>query len=139
MTKAIVVDYDLSAPPEKVWRTLTEPALVSRWLMETDIAPVIGHRFTFRSKPMPGWDGLVTCEILACDAPRLLRYSWRGGSGVNALDTLVTWTLERTDAGGTRLHLEHSGFTDANEVAWAGMSRGWQKMGERLDPIAAEL
>jgi uncharacterized protein YndB with AHSA1/START domain len=133
MTRTITVDHVLKAPPAKVWRTLTEPALLARWLMENDIAPVVGHKFSFRSKPMGTWDGHVACEILAVEPERLLRYSWRGGD----IDTVVTWTLSPTPTGGTLLHLDHTGFTDANDMAFHGMSKGWQQMGDRIDAIWA--
>ena len=80
-TQSIEVDYELPQPPEKVWRTLTEPALLARWLMQNDIKPVVGHKFTFQAEPIPGqWDGRVDCEVLAVEPLRLLRYSWQGGT-----------------------------------------------------------
>jgi len=33
-------------PPEKVWRSLTDPAALGEWLMETDFAPQPGCDFT---------------------------------------------------------------------------------------------
>ena len=89
--RTIVVDYTLAHPPEKVWRALTESDLLACWLMENDFRPEVGHRFTFRTQPMPafGFDGIVRCEVLAVDRPHRLRHSWVGG----ALDTIVTWTL----------------------------------------------
>jgi uncharacterized protein YndB with AHSA1/START domain len=133
--KTITAEYDLPRPPEKVWRALTEPKLLAAWLMDNDIAPVVGHKFTFKATPMPGWDGIVHCEILAVEAPRLLRYSWRGGR----LDTTVTWTLSATD-GGTRVRMEHAGFTDADQMAYDGMSKGWHgKVAERLQSLLAEI
>jgi uncharacterized protein YndB with AHSA1/START domain len=35
-TKSIVVERDLPHPPEKVWRALTQSALVAEWLMPND-------------------------------------------------------------------------------------------------------
>jgi uncharacterized protein YndB with AHSA1/START domain len=133
MTRSISIDHDLKASPAQVWRTLTEPALLARWLMDNDIAPVVGHRFSFRTKPTPQWSGHVECEVLAVEPERLLRYSWRSED----LDTVVTWTLSPSPSGGTRLHLEHTGFTAANEMAFQGMSKGWQQMGDRIDAIWA--
>lgn len=140
-TNAIVVDYDLPSPPEKVWRALTEPALLGAWLMENDIAPVVGHRFTFRAKPMPGWDGIVHCEVLVVEPNARLVYAWRGGAKEGpggALDTTVTWTLTPNASGGTRLHLEHAGFTPANAFAYENMGKGWRgKIAERIEAILA--
>ena len=66
-TRSIVVEQTLPHPPEKIWRTLTQAELLSRWLMPNDFAPKVGHRFTFKTKPMGDWDGTVHCEVLACD------------------------------------------------------------------------
>lgn len=42
---AIHVDQFLAHPPRKVWRALTEPALLERWLLPNDIKPLVGHKF----------------------------------------------------------------------------------------------
>jgi uncharacterized protein YndB with AHSA1/START domain len=142
-TRSIEIDYDLPHPPAKVWRALTEASLVASWLMPNDLRPVVGHRFTFRSRPTPGWDGVCYCEVLEVVAEERLSYSWRGGASDiekygAALDTVVTWTLTPTEAGGTRLHLSHAGFGEKNGFAYDAMSRGWtekvtQSIGETLD------
>ncbi len=82
-TQSIVVEKVLPHTPEKIWRTLTQSALIARWLMPNDFEATVGHRFTFTTKPMGDWDGVVHCEVLECDPPRLLRYSWKGGSDAN--------------------------------------------------------
>ncbi len=92
-------------PPERVWRALTTPELLSRWLMPNDFAPVVGHRFTFHTEPGPGFDGVVHCEVLELEAPEVLAFSWRGGP----LDTHVRFELTPEGAG-TRLRMTHSGF-----------------------------
>ena len=35
---ALVIEYELDAPPEKVWRAVTIPALRERWLPDCDLA-----------------------------------------------------------------------------------------------------
>jgi uncharacterized protein YndB with AHSA1/START domain len=138
MSDTICVEYDLPHPPAKVWRALTEPALLAAWLMENDIQPVVGHEFTLKAQPMPGWDGIVRCKVLEVDEPRRLRYSWVGGGERLRIDTVVTWTLTPTASGGTRLALEHSGFTAANAMAFEGLARGWRgKVAERISAALA--
>jgi uncharacterized protein YndB with AHSA1/START domain len=109
------VEYDLPFPPAKVWRALHEPKLLEAWLMPGDIAPVVGHKFTMRTQPTGGWDGVVHCEVLLVEPNRRLAYSWKGGAKDNPaygqpLDTVLTLTLtEKTGrhlaaAGAFRLH-----------------------------------
>ena len=116
----IVVDCDLDHPPEKVWRALTEPELLGAWLLPNDIEAEQGKRFTLRDGPGTGQP--IDCEVLAAEPPRLLRYSWRGrdaDAAGRALDTVVTFTLDGTAAGGTRLRIVHSGFR-AEALPWTG-------------------
>jgi len=134
--KSICVDYDLPHPPSKVWRALTEADLLSGWLMVNDIRPVVGHAFTFKAQPMPGWDGVVHCQVLEVVPHSRLSYSWQGGAETSRLDSVVTWTLTPTPAGGTRLSLEHSGFLPVNAFAFEAMNMGWLgRWGERVKEV----
>jgi uncharacterized protein YndB with AHSA1/START domain len=143
MQRAIIVERVLPHPPEKVWRVLTASELISKWLMPNDFQPAVGHRFNFRTKPMGNWDGRVDCEVLECEPPRRLRYSWVGGSDDNAqygsrLVSVVTWTLTSVE-GGTLLHMEHDGFGPGNEFAFEAMGKGWARIGDRIGELAGEL
>jgi uncharacterized protein YndB with AHSA1/START domain len=130
-------------PPEKIWQTLTQSGLIARWLMPNDFEPVVGHRFSFRTKPIGDWDGFVQCEVLACEPPRLLRYSWQGGSDSNPkagsrLDTTVTWTLTPAP-GGSHVRMAHEGFVfPANRSAYDAMSPGWGRVFDGIARVTAE-
>jgi uncharacterized protein YndB with AHSA1/START domain len=140
--RSIVVEKTLPHPPEKIWRTLTQAELIGQWLMPNDFVPKVGHRFTFKTKPMGDWDGTVHCEVLDYDPPRLLRYSWVGGSKSNdaygsRLDSVVTWTLTPAP-GGTHLRMEHTGFrSPGNDFAYNAMSSGWGRVMESIDRVTA--
>jgi len=112
-------------PPERVWGALTNPAALERWLMPNDFQARLGHRFTFRTDPVPPhFDGVVYCQVTELEEPRRLAYTWRGGP---AAETLVTYRLEPKDEG-TLLHFEHSGFDlsePAQRAAYDAMSQGW--------------
>jgi uncharacterized protein YndB with AHSA1/START domain len=101
-------------PPAKVWRALTDPALIPLWTSTgqggrpVGFSPVVGTHFKFIAKPMPGWKGVVECEVLEARAPSLLRYSWKGDEEDDL--TTVSCRLEPEGAG-TRLTWEHTGFT----------------------------
>jgi uncharacterized protein YndB with AHSA1/START domain len=142
-TRDIVVEEVLPHPPEKVWKVLTTAASISRWLMPTDFEPVVGKRFTFKTKPIGDWDGTVHCEVLEVVAPSRLVYSWKGGTDASRtnfdsrLDTVVTWTL-RPEGTGTRLRMVHAGFrSPINDFAYDAMSPGWRRIVGRLSEMAA--
>lgn len=140
---AITVEKVLPYAPEKIWRTLTTGELIGKWLMPNDFAAVIGHRFTFKTRPMGDWDGVVQCEVLLCEPPRLLRYSWKGGADSNPaygsrLDSVVTWTLTPVE-GGTHLRMVHDGFVfPGNQLAYDAMGPGWGRALDRIGSLTAE-
>lgn len=88
-TRSVVVERELPHPPEKVWRALTQGPLLAEWLMQNDFQPVAGHKFTFRAKPMPHWNGVTDCAVLAVERNRLLSYTWNA-SGNEAATGLKT-------------------------------------------------
>lgn len=143
-THDIEIEEVLAHPPEKVWRALTNGALMARWLMPpTGFEPVEGSRFTFQTTPAGEWDGVIRCQVLEVVPQERFAFSWRGGHIANEgygslLDTVVTFTLAPSD-GGTRLRLVHSGFVvDRNRVAYANMSQGWVKVVKSLDAVTGE-
>ena len=137
MTQAITVDYDLPYAPERVWAALTDSELLASWLMPNSFKPSVGHHFRFQAQPLPGWDGVVHCEVLACEPYTRLQYSWKGGSEqIGLLDTIVTWTLTPT-AAGTLLRLEQSGFGPQNAFAFENMGNGWR--GKLADSLRRQL
>lgn len=103
--------------------------------MENDFKPIVGHEFTFKTKPKIkfGFDGTVYGKVLEIIPQKKLVYSWKGGaSGKTSLDTIVTWLLTEKD-GGTELLLEHSGFIGVkNYLPYFIMGKGWQKIVKRL-------
>lgn len=121
---AIRLSRVLPAPRAAVWAALTDPDALADWLMPNDFAPRVGHRFTFRTDPAPGFDGIVRCEVLELVERERLRFSWVGGP----LDTTVTFTLA-DDPGGTRLVLEHEGFEGLRTlVPRIVLGFGWRRL-----------
>lgn len=126
----IEVEEFLPYSPAKVWRALTEPGLIARWLMENDFQAIVGHQFHMRGIPVPavGFSGLVASEVLDLETEKLLRISWRDANSGNSLNSTVTWSITAENAG-TRLSLVHEGF-DPNEPTHVAshriMSGGWR-------------
>ena len=110
-------------PPDRVWEAITDPEAMAEWLMPNNFVPQIGHQFQFRTKPAPGFDGIVNCEVIAIEPPHLLAFTWKGGG----IDTVVTFTLQAV-VGGTKLVLEHKGFTGMKAVMVSFiLASGWRK------------
>ena len=138
-TRDIVVEDVLPYPPARVWRALTTAELIGKWLMPNDFEPVVGKRFTFKTRPIGDWDGVVQCEVLEVVPLRRLVYSWKGGADDSRLDSVVTWTLQ-PEGKGTRLRMVHAGFrSPQNDFAYGAMSSGWQRIVGKINEIAAAL
>jgi len=120
-------------PPEAVWAALTDPQAIADWLMPNDFAPVVGHRFTFRTAPRPGFDGVVQATVLEVAPPERLSYSWTGGG----IDTVVCWRLVR-EGTNTRLFLEQDGFTGLRGFMVSRiLGSGWKGIVAKRIPAAA--
>jgi uncharacterized protein YndB with AHSA1/START domain len=144
-TQDIVVEEVLPHAPEAIWKALTTGELIGRWLhmTPTGFAPVKGTRFTYQTTPAGAWDGVIHCQVLEAMPSERLVYAWKGGHEDNVgygsrLDTVVTFTLARVEAG-TRLRVVHSGFVlPKNDIAFKNMGGGWKKVVPAIGAIAAE-
>lgn len=121
-------------PLEKVWRALTQGPLIKEWLMDNDLQPVVGHRFKFRSTPVPKWDGIIDSEVLVVEPNKKLSYSWN----TLGVETVVVWTLTTT-SGGTLLRMEQSGFGSDQDANYKGANYGWKKFIGNLERVVAGL
>ena len=133
-TRSLVIEKEMPYSPEKIWRALTEGSLMKEWLMDNDFQPVVGHRFSFRSTPVPNWDGIIESEVLVVEPNKKLSYSW----GALGLESAVVWTLVATE-GGTLVRMEQSGFRPDQEAAYKGANYGWQKFIGGLERVVAGL
>ena len=125
-TRTVVVERDLPFAAARIWRALTEPHLMAEWLMKSDFAPVVGHRFTLTSDHVS-----VDCQVRVVEPGRRLCYTW----DAYGLESVVTWTLTPT-ASGTHLRMEQTGFRLDQAQAYAGARQGWAQF---LDSLAQVL
>jgi uncharacterized protein YndB with AHSA1/START domain len=89
-TDALVFECALDAPPEKVWRALTMPEYLERWL-----------------KP----EQEIDLAVVTAEENKSLTYRWREagqGAVVGMEDSLVTFELTPTNDGGTWFRLTHA-------------------------------
>ena len=132
---SIRIQREYPYPVAAVWSALVDPEQLADWLMPNDFRPEVGRPFTFRTKPRPGFDGVVHCEVVAVDEPTLLRYSWRGGPMKEA--STVSWELAPT-AAGCRLVLRHENLAQ-NPYSWfvgRTLRLGWSGLLRRKLPAA---
>jgi uncharacterized protein YndB with AHSA1/START domain len=102
--------------------------------MDNDFQPVVGHKFSFRSTPVPNWDGVIHSEVLIVEPNEKLSYTW----ATLGLESLVSWTLAPTSTG-TLLRMEHSGFASDQDAAYKGATYGWRNFIGGLEKVVAGL
>ena len=116
---------------DRLWEAIATREGLAGWLMENDFEPTVGHRFTFRTKPSRGFDGIVHAEVLALSSPNHLRLAWRGGGQ----ETEVAFTLEVVEPNVTLLRLAHTGFGGfSGLMTRVILGLGWGKLLRRLLP-----
>jgi uncharacterized protein YndB with AHSA1/START domain len=139
MSKTIRREMQFPQPREKVWRAIADRAALAEWMFPNDFEPRLGHQFTFQVPPNPKmkFEGMaVHCEVLECEPPGRLAFSWVAGG---LADSRVSFQLE-PDGAGTRLLFEHSGFDVSQpwgEQAYRGAEFGWAKMLKQLGEVVA--
>jgi uncharacterized protein YndB with AHSA1/START domain len=133
-TRSLVIEREMPYPPEKIWRALTQGNLIKEWLLENDFQPAVGHKFQFRSTPMPQWNGIIDGEVLIVEPNTRLSYTW-SSMGVQSV---VVWTLTPTKEG-TVVRMEQSGFRLDQEAAYKGANYGWQSFIGKLENVVAGL
>jgi len=128
-------ELELHHRPEKVWRALSDPVLLTEWLLPSiDFRFELGAAFTFQAPPQPGWDGSVNCRVVEIEVQRKLSYAWVVGD----IDTVVTFTLTPTTTG-TRLSIVQSGFKPDQKQNLGGARYGWKMMTQKLLELLADV
>ena len=134
-TESLTFEFDLKHPPEKVWRALTTPELLTQWLLPVigfELSP--GHTFTFEAEPQPGWDGVVNCRMIEATPHETLAWSWVVGD----IDTVLRFTLAPSEAG-TLLTIVQSGFKATQRQNLGGARYGWKMMSSKLIDLLEEM
>lgn len=133
---------DIDAPPEHVWRALTEPALVTQYMHGTELRTdwTEGGPITWSGE----WQGRPYQDkgvVLRFEPPRVVSVThWSPLTGdPDAPENYhhVTYELSPRDAGGTRLTLVH-GNSPSEEAAQAMIENGWRPMLESLKRVAED-
>lgn len=138
MSREIVEQIEIAAPPSRVFEALTDPAQLLAWWGDRatypsthwELDPRAGGRWLSRWRAPDGSSFTLGGEILALDPPRLLAYSWWDERYPGLPLTTVRYELAPTPAG-TLLTLRHSGF-DATRTDFDDYNGGWSEVTRRL-------
>lgn len=128
-TLSVIVEREISFPPEKIWRALTQSHLIAEWLMNNDFKPDEGHRFSLSAD----W-GAVDCQVRTVEPNKALTYSW----DTKDLKSVVRWTLTPTQTG-TRLRMEQEGFRPDQQPYYRGAQAGWPRFFTNLEEVLARM
>ncbi|WP_231702949.1 SRPBCC family protein [Tsukamurella asaccharolytica] len=105
-----IVELDRFVPcaPAAVWRALTEPEIVERWLMRSvGLGPHEGATFILEIPSDP--PGEVSCEVLSAVAGERFTHSYTDLRAVRPVRWIVDWRLV-PEGKGTRVVMTMSGF-----------------------------
>jgi uncharacterized protein YndB with AHSA1/START domain len=140
----IVADIQISAPPERVFKALSDAGQLQRWFHGGSECPVklwkmdarVGGRYSYDTEQgsieINGVRGFQCHgEIVECDPPRVLAYTWIANWHDDpGTSTLVRWELTPKQ-GGTHVKVTHSGLASL-PVARKDYSGGWPGVVENL-------
>ncbi len=125
----IVLERDYPHPIDTVWRALTDPSVLEKWLMETDFTPVVGRTFNMWCDNGDGETDRYICKMLACAPPRYMRWSWIVDGHQDLGETEVEFLLQEIE-NGTRLTIRHTGDRDPKIIK--AFKSGWPSKIDRL-------
>ena len=124
----VVVERTFSAPPERIWKALTDVEEMRRWYFDLkEFKPEVGFEFEFTVEH-EGMKYCHLCKITEVISQKKLAYTWRykGHEG----DSLVTLELF-ADGDKTRLKLTHEGletFPKTPSFARKNFLEGWTQI-----------
>ena len=142
---AIVGEVEVAAPPEQVFRALTDPAQLIRWwsdaVCQTSVWEMdarLGGKWRFEASDSSGKtvvNGVSNFkaygEITEYDPPHVLAYTWLSNWHDHPeRPSMARWELSATQ-NGTRIKVTHSGLA-GQPVACKDYAGGWPGLLELL-------
>ena len=133
----IVKTLYLKAPPEHVWKFLTQADQLALWFHRGGADMESGGDYLIESNSY-GKDGekLIWGKVLEMKKPERLVHTFTHNY-LEGAETKCTWTLEAAK-GGTILTLVHDGWENAADpfAAAADHEKGWHEHLSRLRTVA---
>ena len=136
----------MGAPPDRVFRMLTEPTEVATWwgprgftLPAVDLDLRVGGGYRFTMQPPDGEAFHLSGEYLAVDPPRRLSFTFRWDEpDPDDVQTVAVLSLEPA-AGGTRVRLSQGEFSTSERRALHhdGWSDSFDRLAEVLSAVSS--
>lgn len=116
----------IRATAEQVWQAITETEFRRQYFYGSTIESTFRPGAPLRSRG-PNGELWGDDEVIECDPPRVLVHTWRSLWDSDAADepaSRVTWRLEESDDGLTKLTVVHDEL-GASPATSRGVSGGW--------------
>ena len=126
-TEPVVKEITIDAPASRVWKALTDPEQIVKWLMPPENFKLeVGNKFKMegnnKGRIIPHF-----CKIIEIVPERKLSYTWAVENMLS--ETLVTYEIENLGET-TKLTLTHSGWDKVtlmeSPATRADYSGGWE-------------
>ncbi|ACT57807.1 SRPBCC family protein [Hirschia baltica] len=135
LTKTII----LKAPPQHVWKFLTQTDLLATWFHNAGSDLVEGGEYKIVSNSIgKEGDAIIWGEVLLSDAPNKLVHTFTHPM-LQEKNTVCTWTLTEIE-GGTLLTLVHTGFELVEDASFSmaqAHDKGWDEHFLRLRHVVS--
>jgi len=105
----IILTVSSAARPAAAWRAVTDPAQVSRWFADASPLGEVGSRYAIDFGDGSQIDGAV----VDLDPGRRFAHTWHWAGDEPVAVTRVAWDVESGVGGGSRITLQHDGWTEA--------------------------
>lgn len=107
--------YIIAAPPEDVWRALTDPKEIREWSGAAALFPLeVGAKYAL-------WNGEIVGRIVEFAPNRRLVQTWKPQDWT-VENSVVTFTLTPHGSSGTQVDLYHENVEGRD---YAGTNEGW--------------
>jgi uncharacterized protein YndB with AHSA1/START domain len=117
-----VYSIEINAPITKVWQEITRAGSVCRPMYNTVMDGEFKPGSPYRYRSQSGKHVFTKGTILEVDPPHRMVQTFQF-TNFDEKPSLVTWTLEETASGGTKVTIVHSNF-DGEQTATA-VGGGW--------------
>lgn len=122
----IRIETFINASIKDVWQAITDKKLISQWLMETNIEPIVGFSGYFKMPPSPLFNGQIKAVVIEVVPNSTFVFTWESSWMKNP--TTIRFSLMAKE-NGTLLILEHWGFEGLRGFFLKKMlGGGWKKL-----------